>query len=674
MTNILELINDGKWDDAIKNMNDIFESVSEGKNLFHIACIRGNKNIIKEFLNTKSYKLILSDNDGNNGCHLLALNGWSELLLYMLEEYPDFLKYRNNNNKFIHNLVINNYNLLDNVLSLIDKHNYNDYLDFMYIDNNNNNRIFLYDIIDIVKYDPKYYNILKKLNDMNVNFNTLYPNSIVYIIEHHNPDLAKKILLEFKNIDYNMIDNYQNSILIWAISMKYENIIDILIDKNVDLNFSCRHNKHNPLSTCFSFGMFIEKLITNEHIDFNKRDNLLNIPLMYMLFYIKDNKSVLKHKKIKSLCDIVINKSDLFSLNIYDKSPLYYIKKYKLFKNFEEIISKKIPKDILELFKKNKLNKMNNLIKKNILNNSKLLLPDILKKNVDGNFYASSYNMLLYFMCLIEKYSNAIFPFQYPNSEKYSWYDYKLHTFCSYDEITFSLIQYIMTFSSMGIYFIDKEKYYIDKQQIFHIKRMMRCNKYRYIILHITIANQSFYHANIAIYDKIKNEVIRFEPYGDIYVSDGDYLDNLIKLLFEKSLNKSDRHNLKYIKPSDYLNTSQFQNISSDDDITIKNTGDPSGFCAAWCLWFVELVILNPDVDIKTLVNDALLYIFNTNKDDVISYIRQYSKHIVFEKNKLWKEFGLKLNLSDRKIYDSETSNVIKTNVDKKIINILNNL
>jgi glycosidase len=47
---ILSLINDGDWLTAIKNVQPLFESLEDGKNLFHYACIRGQKQIIDLFV------------------------------------------------------------------------------------------------------------------------------------------------------------------------------------------------------------------------------------------------------------------------------------------------------------------------------------------------------------------------------------------------------------------------------------------------------------------------------------------------------------------------------------------------------------------------------------------------------------------------------------------------
>ena len=110
------------------------------------------------------------------------------------------------------------------------------------------------------------------------------------------------------------------------------------------------------------------------------------------------------------------------------------------------------------------------------------------------------------------------------------------------------------------------------------------------MILRIVIlVDSSSLHANIVIYDKLLNKLVRFEPYGDWEFADSYNLDQLLINMFKNALDDKRGKLLKYIRPQDYLNKAKFQTASQGDHTNEKNLGDPAGYCLAWCFWFLEL-------------------------------------------------------------------------------------
>ena len=79
----------------MKLLKDPFQPISSGKNIFHFACLRGNNDIINKCIDMRSKNIYLSDDNGNSGCHLLALNEWDNILLNVVEKEPLFLKLKN---------------------------------------------------------------------------------------------------------------------------------------------------------------------------------------------------------------------------------------------------------------------------------------------------------------------------------------------------------------------------------------------------------------------------------------------------------------------------------------------------------------------------------------------------------------------------------------------------
>ena len=199
--------------------------------------------------------------------------------------------------------------------------------------------------------------------------------------------------------------------------------------------------------------------------------------------------------------------------------------------------------------------------------------------------------------------------------------------------------------------------------------RILRISRIRFIILKVSlIMNFEVLHANIIIYDKIKNTVIRFEPYGKLDVVDEQYLDKMIKKIFIKAV----RQDITYICPGDYLKNQKFQAVSMGD--TNKNLGDPVGYCLAWCFWFIELKLKNPDEDDKTLVENAMEKIILMGKDDpmaILTFIRGYGRKLDDEKNNMFRKIGIDNSEIYSLTYTDSKLIKIKKYIEKFVIKLL---
>src|SRR3989338_4195419 len=117
-------------------------------------------------------------------------------------------------------------------------------------------------------------------------------------------------------------------------------------------------------------------------------------------------------------------------------------------------------------------------------------------------------------------------------------------------------------------------------------------------------------HINVLIYDKMTNELERFEPLGEIEedyyeVKDGK-LDNKIMEALKGVITID-----KYEKPIDYCPKISFQQKEIlEKKAEIENLDE--NLCGYWSLWYLDLKLSNPDIIRKKLVEYAIDK-FNTN-------------------------------------------------------------
>ena len=713
MDTILTLINNNQWTDAIKKSNNIFEPIIDQKNMFHIACIRGYENAINHFLELKSTLIFLSDEDGNTGAHLLAINGWDTILIKVIKSEPLFLQLKNSLDKFVYNYVLERQNTFYEIIKIMEKNKLTNYLNFVRNDGNT----LLYDVIDMVQNtrspnfevfeflcNLKHPNSINHVIDWNIPKNS---PPLIYVIDAKKEDLCEYILDNIRNINVNVLNKNEISPLIASLYYKLEKISIRLIDMGADINFGGQENSFIPLSMSFKNWIpnVSKKLMEYDDLEYDKKDNLLNSPIYYLLDTVNNHKELLtlELEVIKQ----TILKSDLLSSNIAHVTPMHLLVKFNMWKEFKDILETKTfdinafdknKTNILEYLNDEDLSLFMEIIDKQIKsgkNNVKLIqttliLPVKIKEpdNLDyGMFNADGIHNTMYILYMLDKYTNCTIPMQYPVPEKRTWDKYKLHTqFSPHDEIL-NLLQSVLsfyydTFYSLVphiIYWRNKTIYFKDKNLSLYLSRAIKSEKHRFIIVKLSLLPQaSIMHANIIIYDKQRNTIVRFEPYGDWDLLDSYWLDKMLMSLFKKSINEERHKSLKYIRPTDYLNKTKFQSASLGDNPKNKNMGDPDGYCLAWCYWFIELKMLNPDVEERSLVENALRDIIKlSNENDnnpLLTHIRSYGKHLDNEKNKLFEKIGVNKYEFYKLSYDTQKLELCRKYVDEYISNKLTNI
>ena len=692
MENIIDLINKDKWTDAIDALKSLFEIITDGNNLFHFACMRGKIDVINHLLELNSVQIYNSNDDGNTGCHLLAINGWTDILIDISSRYPKFLKLRNKKNELTVHICIEKVSTLGKLVNLIDKNNYVKYLNII----EDNGYTLALDIIDKINIPDDEYDILfNKIATMGIDLNI--PSDMpptMFAIRTKKSFVACKILDKY-SVNVNIKTPQFITPLIGAIKYNNVDVVKRLIEKGADVNYGGAENDNLPINMALSNGFWniCKLLLDSDKINYDQQDKYLNIPLHYAIdVYLR-----------MSLPDEIIRKilikSDVMKKNISGHTPLHMLAKFKLWSKFKnELNDKSI--DINDADKNGNTflsysdesdtpnivsyieDRRKNLGSTQIITKQKesfINLPESIISDF-GLFNSDIVHSVLYTVNLMTKYDDLIIPFQIYSDDKKNWELWKIKNegslsvdpigdlfmriIASHYEVLFTVVPYIL-------FWRDKHLHYYNNNNDIFLKRAI-ASRNRFVLLKLTLfPHSSMLHANIIFYDKKTNVLRRFEPYGDWEFLDSYSLDEYISKLFIKCIPDDKKASLKYLRPGDYLHNTKFQLLSMDNDPDKKKLGDPAGYCLAWCFWFIELKLKNPDVSDKELVEDTLNDIIDkSDKSDnnpILTHIRNYAANLDKEKNALLEKMGIDKSDMYNLIYSVEKMEKIIKYITKYI-------
>lgn len=276
------------------------------------------------------------------------------------------------------------------------------------------------------------------------------------------------------------------------------------------------------------------------------------------------------------------------------------------------------------------------------------------KHAVHGLFNSDTLHNMIYTILILKKYKNVGVPYQFMISDKfindkmiainnnlYKTIGGKIISdlVLMYLEHFFELLPYLMIWKNSS-------EYYIHKDLEFLIKKTLKVPYIRFVIMKLTLVTTAdTTHANIILYDKVKNTLERFEPYGNVPYLESNLLDSFIEQIGKKYINNQ----LTYFKPKDIIGDIGFQTISNDNNPDVKKLGDPVGFCLAWTIWYLEMRVNNPDIDPKTLISNIKESILNKDKSTspnklFIDFIRNYATGLDKQKNEFMKSAGININ------------------------------
>lgn len=317
-----------------------------------------------------------------------------------------------------------------------------------------------------------------------------------------------------------------------------------------------------------------------------------------------------KNDDYKKYISIILNRNNtdnaigytLFIKDNFNLTPIEYIKNDSKETIYLTLLKPLYNnnKNLNKLCHKSKnMNKYFGCIKKNI----NYLLPDIANyklakiHNTTKVYIFNNYGMVLLFynILMLKKYRKL--GIYYTENKSLEKFDLDIDKFKSHVDYTTYCnikprIDYLVTKNYISIYstilWYDKNLYYIPDDIFMNFDNLYNKKKmtHFYITLTLLLDNGEQSHINVLFFDYINKYVIRFESHGLIYqnVPKNIELDEILNNYVKKY-----KPEFIYYRPKDYLVNISFQLYS--EELMIHTFGTPNGFCMAWIYWFIETML-----------------------------------------------------------------------------------
>lgn len=695
---------------------DLDSEIENGNNLFHLACIKGKTKIIHEMIKLKNNNEIklntnLLNEDGLDGIYLYYKYGGSDiqfldthdvcnidsssrvLAFYMMDRIDMLEKLMN---KMFDKGCIDNTEIPDDV------NIYNElivrYINYSKLKNN-----------DSIEIGKRYLNVVKRLYEelktpklvfvaielnaipvirMLINFDfdfMIYSDDFMtplsYAILYGRLEIVLTILhytgLKQDNYSvYKMIHSskkkFNNRPIFIAINTKQYLFIDLLIQ------YMGPYIKESSNTLLFSdelnegHSTYLHTLLSTDDIE--------NIPPNIVRFFLKHT-DLNQENYYGITCAHLISMKNLWKVygEELEGREMDLLKLDNVGNNCYSYIKSEDKSSFLEFTKTIKLPiyvRNTNEIEKNFSS-------DQIKKMIDinlvvesdehpekrigtrnfGLFPSNAIHYMLYLYYIEKKYEMLYVPTViYSESEKTSFeffFDLTAYNISpEYYTCNSQVRNFTDTFYSYLphlICWIDEDQYFIHPKLVSILKShdmSVTANDQRYVMFKITIVvSMGHLHANVLIYDRKKKEGWRFEPYGITDMNRRTMMDVKLREILEETYGK-----IKYYDPDSYLNGLNFQLVDGEDYVQSHNWGDPNGYCLAWSMWFLDVVLSNPErnVDdimrnffsrhsIGTIISDEEMSDGEIRSDNYyLDFIRRYAHKLDDEKNKILLSLGVK--------------------------------
>ena len=614
--------------------------------IFHYYILLNNLSGLK----LTKYPIYNENDDGLNGIHLAAKMNNIDILLYLIKTYPDYIYNKNTlDHTFIYYLSEKS---LIKVINFSKKLNWNYLISTKllksYFKNFSFNNILI--IIKLLKID----NINKYLYNIIYNDNITTKNKI-------------KIFDNFNDTELNIKNSLDGGgLLLDSLFVNNKELFDYFIKHNIDYNYYTIIKAENPFriginidiitNNKYYSSILLKKYINNKH-DFNYELNKYGDNIIHSLLYIRNNRlsqiDISNYDKTDYTIDTDIinycNNSIIWNQLNNDK-----ISSFELIVNLNYNIYSKYINCKITQENKDKLNKLN--INEDWLKFINKLDIYYIDDNINITnlpyvhytlFQARFYDLSLFMLYLSEKHKDLYVPI----------IDLHLIENIKGDEMLFTdnIIAKNQIFP-WYISYINENEYYIHEYLNNIIKGIIKENNKKYAIIFLSRNYISTLHANILFYDFTKMTIERFEPYGNIELSN---IDDIL----EEELTWDTR--LRYIRPKEFLKNVGFQTLSDENYILNQKPGDFGGFCLAWCIWYIETRICNINIEPKILVNKLITKLNNTNIK-FSEYIRNYSNKINNYRIQYLLDIGIDSKMTSNLYYDNKTENKLTNFIIKK--------
>ena len=590
----------------------------------------------------------MENNDGLNGFHLAAKEHHHKILEYLIKTYPDYIYNRTSNRE-----AFTNFLLLEEFSKLIKKYPTLDWFDLII-----NSTSTPYEVLKTILTNLNFKELNKFINLFKIN-SDIYSQYLFSIMNNYliSQDQKIKILEKYSDEEINNKNELGEGIIFIPIEKDEEKLFDYLLKRNIDLDYYTFIHTNNPLiyalyndilNNRFKYSKKILEKVNLSNPQFYREINKYADNIAHNIIYIRinRNKQILDASNVKSqnyFPDFEILKLiDNYSWNQYNiknKTPLNLITNldYELYSKIFEDNNIQVSPHVFDIIysdnKEYEYNPNPNVTKWVKLFKS---LPEYKEDDISININEEEYSHYTLFQAkfkdvgifsiyLADTYKDLLIP---------NMNSYLLNNLTFEDTYPFSddIIAKEPIFPWIISYYSSTE-YYIHPYLNNIINSARRDCKKRYATVFISIRFDTILHANILIYDFKNMTIERFEPYGN-----STFVDNSLDKVLEEELTWNT--GFKYLKTGDFLPWAGFQTISDETNLVNKKAGDFGGFCLAWCLWYLETKLKNPDINSKTLVSKLIHKI--TKLDIKFSeYIRNYSNKINEKRIQYLEDIGI---------------------------------
>lgn len=707
---LFDLIKNHKYSNLISILkNDILIDVNicddTNTYLIHYAIIFNQINIIALLIN-RNCKLDILDSDGRSILYIPIKFNYLEIFKLLINfsnitigipllEIQD--KYMN---VPIHYCIMyNKYEYIDDILNMNININFKD---------SDGNTI----LNMIINKKNKDINLIKKIINCNININNT--NNIGYsalhiAVNNNNIEICKLLINYSALIDIQSINEQYTPIFLSTINNNLE-ICKLLFDKKIDIN-----NQDYLGNTILNYAII------------NKNKDLINI------YYISSNVNILNISNQISINLYFESNYDMYNLDEYffneilKKSKLniqndkgitlwHNLTLYDIWESYEDILIKKknnifikdhfdnTPYIIINNNYNNKLNKFIKLIANSYYNYINKY-PDL---NYDIKLDISNKKKCLDKITDLIKLNNISYPIikkVYPILNNISNINFSTYTGNIIDIISGLIYinkKYDKSITTLTNNFIFNQKFedfcksigirnnefnnfeilwyfqhfFIPTDFFIIVKDFINNKKKEYLIIPIGIDLSNGSHSNILLLTKSnsKLELERFEPHGKDFPSGFNYnpslLDNKIILLFKEIIDDFE-NNFIYYSPSNYQLKIGFQILDNYESNTETNIGDPNGFCSAWCIWYIEMRILNINISRENLIKKLINNIREKNLG-FRNIIRNFTKNITNIRDNILTGANLNINKWNQNNYTNNEYTDIINIINKEIDNLSN--
>jgi hypothetical protein len=650
--NVKQIIN-------IKSKNDIKKynlntPLFNNNYLFHYLILLKNLDGLK----LVKYPIFKENNDGLNGFHLAAKEYDHYILCFLIENYPNYIYNKDHNsNSFAYFLPSKE------IIKLIKKYPSLDWNDLIENGTAKKNIITKIILSNLNYKDLQEFINIYKLNLIDNNqllFNIIYNQNI-------NSKDKIKILDNFTIEELNIKTKNNEGIIFSVIELDDNNLFNYLLSRDIDLNYYCialsypifkalYYDIMNPSDSKKLMSITIYDKIKNNENFYTQTDKFLDNIAHKVLFFRYSN---IPNNKDYSLDFIILKECDDETWNkenINNISPFDLISRldYKIYsKIFHKI---KIKKSILNRIKKDNINydwiKLFSSFKEYNEPEININTIDNIEYTHSTLFQSRFTDVGIFCLYLTDKYKTLYLP----NMDSYLLNNIAFDEISGYpfaDDLIMRepIFPWIINYNTENTYYIHPYLNNLINAEIIKQDRRFAC-------VFLSVITDTYLHANILIYDLKNKTVERFEPYGNI-ADTNTMIDNVLEE--ELTWNTG----LRYIRPEEYLPFASFQMISDENNAEYQKAGDFGGFCLAWCIWYLENRLMNPDIDQISLVK-KLINKLGSLDIKFIEYIRNYANKINDSRVKYLTKIGInKFNISDLNLKNKDDILLTKYLINK---------